>query len=253
MTPTERGRFCAMCTKEVVDFTRMSDAQLVKFISQTENSICGHVKQNQLNRTIAVLNEPKSQILYRPWYERVLAATVFLFTFGSVKSQSQPNVNEIDQNQATTIETYFENTIPNSDESNIHEIILRGVVLDSLSNDPLAFAYVECKSFNLKVQTNLDGMFELKLALSEMIDSIVIQVHFSGYENKNITIYKSDYHYSITVYLPEILNHNVMIDQNDLVDGKIMVVRGKIDYREPKPESKSQRFWRRMKFWKRRR
>jgi len=51
MTPTERGRHCAACQKNVVDFTTYSSRQLFAEISAGKN-ICGRFHQDQLNRLI---------------------------------------------------------------------------------------------------------------------------------------------------------------------------------------------------------
>ncbi len=62
MTPVEKGRFCGSCQKQVVDFTTMSDTQLVTFFRKpSTGSVCGRFMQDQLDRTIDI---PKKRI---PW------------------------------------------------------------------------------------------------------------------------------------------------------------------------------------------
>lgn len=62
MTPAEKGRFCNACQKQVIDFTGMSDAQLVAFFKKTSSgSACGRFIQDQLNRDIVI---PQRRI---PW------------------------------------------------------------------------------------------------------------------------------------------------------------------------------------------
>lgn len=246
MTPTERGRFCAMCTKEVVDFTKMSDEQLAKYISHSENSICGHIRKNQLNRAIDILGEPKSQIQCRPWFERILAATVFLFTLGSVKGQSQPNVNVVSQNQLTSIGHQSEQTISKPDESTSHEIILRGVVFDSLNNEPLPFANVVCNSFSAAASTDINGVFELKFDFNSMPDSIVLEIFYTGFGKSEFTVKKEDFEKPIEIYLAT-RETEISVDIPERV-----VIVGALQFTPVQFETKSQRFWRRMKFWKRR-
>jgi hypothetical protein len=52
MTPTEKGAFCSSCSKEVKDFTNSSDQEILKTIEASENQICGHISNHQLNRTL---------------------------------------------------------------------------------------------------------------------------------------------------------------------------------------------------------
>lgn len=62
MTPTEKGRFCAACQKEVVDFTNMREAELVAFFRKKKTgSVCGRFNDTQLNTEMTV---PPKRI---PW------------------------------------------------------------------------------------------------------------------------------------------------------------------------------------------
>lgn len=50
MTPKEKGRFCNICSKTVIDFTKMPIEDIQEFIHQNKNNrICGHFKQSQLD------------------------------------------------------------------------------------------------------------------------------------------------------------------------------------------------------------
>lgn len=52
MTPQEKGRFCAVCSKTVKDFTRSSDQEVLKAFSRPEDDICGRFNETQLNRNL---------------------------------------------------------------------------------------------------------------------------------------------------------------------------------------------------------
>jgi hypothetical protein len=53
MQPTEKGRHCQSCCKTVVDFTGMSDAEIIRHLSQAGPHVCGRLMPDQLNRTLA--------------------------------------------------------------------------------------------------------------------------------------------------------------------------------------------------------
>ena len=56
MTPAEKGRFCASCQKMVVDFSVMTDAQIVAvFEKQAGELTCGRFQIAQLERELVVL------------------------------------------------------------------------------------------------------------------------------------------------------------------------------------------------------
>ncbi|MFN8281732.1 MAG: hypothetical protein U0U67_00855 [Chitinophagales bacterium] len=51
MTENEKGRHCDVCSKVVVDFTNMSDAEVVDYLQQhAQQKTCGHFRSNQLSQ-----------------------------------------------------------------------------------------------------------------------------------------------------------------------------------------------------------
>jgi hypothetical protein len=56
MTVVDKGRFCASCRKNVIDFTKSSDREIVKAFD-TNNNVCGRFNDSQLNRDLFVPKE----------------------------------------------------------------------------------------------------------------------------------------------------------------------------------------------------
>ncbi|VXB68896.1 MULTISPECIES: TonB-dependent receptor plug domain-containing protein [Chryseobacterium] len=53
MTPQEKGRFCAVCSKTVRDFTNDPDDEILDFFSDhSSQNICGNFYESQLNRNM---------------------------------------------------------------------------------------------------------------------------------------------------------------------------------------------------------
>ena len=71
MQPEEQGRYCGACSKTVVDFSGMSDREIVQYLSKAGQRVCGRVAPEQLNRAIAV--EPAAGKGWRGWWHWVLA------------------------------------------------------------------------------------------------------------------------------------------------------------------------------------
>jgi hypothetical protein len=50
MFPTEKGAFCAACSKVVIDFSNLSDDEVKNyFIQNKEQQTCGRFKNHQLS------------------------------------------------------------------------------------------------------------------------------------------------------------------------------------------------------------
>lgn len=63
MTPVEKGHFCNNCEKTVIDFSKMSDQEIVNFYKKNGGKLCGRFHHSQLNRDIR-LTPPKVNSIF---------------------------------------------------------------------------------------------------------------------------------------------------------------------------------------------
>lgn len=59
MEPAEQGRHCQSCQKTVVDFTTMSDQQVLNYLAKAGPHICGRLASDQINRSFIPLAPPQ--------------------------------------------------------------------------------------------------------------------------------------------------------------------------------------------------
>ncbi|PWN60795.1 TonB-dependent receptor plug domain-containing protein [Chryseobacterium viscerum] len=52
MTPDEKGRFCAVCSKTVRDFRNAQDDEIIEVFTNASQEICGNFNPSQLNRDL---------------------------------------------------------------------------------------------------------------------------------------------------------------------------------------------------------
>jgi hypothetical protein len=53
MRPTERGAFCNSCQKEVIDFTSMTDREVMEYLSKNKLG-CSRFRSDQLDRNLTI-------------------------------------------------------------------------------------------------------------------------------------------------------------------------------------------------------
>jgi len=63
MSPSEKGRHCAACQKTVIDFTVMSDTEVLRYMAQAGPHVCGRLAPDQLNRPLIPLTPPQKNKL----------------------------------------------------------------------------------------------------------------------------------------------------------------------------------------------
>ena len=82
MAPQAKGRYCSACEKTVVDFTRMSDAELIAFLQKsTDQSTCGRLRNDQMDRPLIL------PVAHPAWYNRL--GLLFLGVLGTVTAEGQ--------------------------------------------------------------------------------------------------------------------------------------------------------------------
>ena len=186
MTPVDKGRYCDSCQKSVVDFTGMSDTQLVAFFKKpSTGSVCGRFHNEQLERDIAF---PKKRI---PWFKYILQICLPVFiTSTKAISQGKPQVkiNELTENC----------TIPDSNKNEIVEgqmapapmkSRLQGRVLDEDGN-AIPFATVIVRGTHQGANCDADGYFNFKVRPGDKFVTVIASS--IGYEQKEKTISNND-------------------------------------------------------------
>ena len=72
MSLADKGRFCASCQKQVIDFTQSSDRQVAE-VFKKEGNVCGRFLKSQLERDLVIPKEKN-----RFWMAASAAVVAFL-------------------------------------------------------------------------------------------------------------------------------------------------------------------------------
>ena len=81
MTPNEKGRFCKLCTKTVVDFTNKTDKEIQDYVLDNKDQrICGHFYKKQLDSLTIEIPE---EVFYQKLSFSKVFLLVLLITMGT--------------------------------------------------------------------------------------------------------------------------------------------------------------------------
>jgi len=212
MKPDTQGRFCNSCSKQVVDFTGLSDSEIINLISRAKGSICGRLMESQINRELITETE-RSQI--KP-FNPIMAGLVFLSL--AEQASAQQHVDSPDALSKTSLQqfvlppiNFIHNHVMTADTV-IH--IINGQILDSVNSYPLSGVSVLIKGTNVGVLTNDKGFFELNVPDNLVADSILLSVSYIGYKHDTLVINSHNAR-----------SNQFFLKQVDMLMGDVVIVR----------------------------
>lgn len=175
MQPEEKGKFCMHCQKNVVDFTKLSDQEIVNVLSSTDK-VCGRftsLQINSLNRQLQV--EHGSTLKFGGL--KLAAVVMTAFSWGTIQAKNGTAATGQYQNVTNVAPTHplSEDTIPDR---------ITGKVVDE-DNIPIVGAIIKLIGADGGTQTDLNGNF-LLLVNDKGIDSV--SVSMVGYKTSHFSI-----------------------------------------------------------------
>ncbi len=185
MAPTDQGRFCNTCAKEVVDFSMMTDTEILNyFTTLTNEKVCGRALPSQLDRTITWPKETKKRLF---WYWNYIVMFFMFFAKPSV-SKAQGNVQCVTEAQLNSIKAININnalTCKVGEPVKIGSRVINGKVTD-IDGNPVSFATILLKNSKVGVSADAEGKYSIKVNSK----SDTLEISAAGFERKIINLAK---------------------------------------------------------------
>jgi len=207
MEDRSNGRHCLHCSKTVIDFTSMSNDEIIGYLTTT-NNVCGRfvpIQLDDVNHQVSKEDMPEA-ITWKSW---LLAAGIFAATlFTKLSAQTSTPVSAPTEQNAIGI---LDKKMPMMGKVSVSNIaktrIIKGQILDE-NNLPLPGAAVSVCQGNSGTMTNANGEFELAIPLS----STKLLVRFIGYNSKELVIDpNTDPNYQVKLQLSAAMMGEVVI------------------------------------------
>ncbi len=217
MPPVDKGKFCGSCNKQVVDFSLMSDQQVLNYFSTTTGKTCGRFAEDQLQRELIPIKIEKK----KTWWFAALMPLLLFFDKATAQKKNvttpgtpavikKDPIQQIMGKVAAPVlndkEAYFGEVVKNKQcarllgdtvLASIHEpftkdefatvdkLSIIGKVLDENGN-AVPFATISIKKTFTSFSADNDGHFQTKI--NNLNSSINIEVSAIGYETKQVEI-----------------------------------------------------------------
>lgn len=192
MSPTEKGKFCSACQKNVIDFTKSSDREII-LAYEKEEKLCGRFRISQLDRDMIIPKEKKSI-----WM--IAAASLIAFLgLGNQTAQAQGKAR-IEQTDKKQLNDSVKN---NSSNKNKYS----GTILDE-QNNPLPGATLFINKTLSRVHSDVDGRFSIEANKGD-----ILKVLFIGYKGVEFKLGKIN-DLTIKMKTDEVVSMGVSIIRN---------------------------------------
>lgn len=179
MLPSQQGRFCSSCQKTVVDFTGMSDQEVLNWFATLPGGVCGRFREGQLNHELIPQLERKNGGLGL-W--RYLLAGLLLSSEVSAQTRSAgPPVSQRDSirlDDVLTVGKVSTQRLPHSPKRPLPDT-LRGRLVDSGNGKPVSYASITTGRYH-GVATDPEGYFAIPR--SAIADGHTLTISCVGYK-----------------------------------------------------------------------
>jgi hypothetical protein len=175
MTPQEQGRFCGSCQKTVVDFSVMTDKEVLEYFSKANQHVCGRFSNDQLDRELKVV-EKKKRLSWVYVWNVLLASLLMTKTYAQGKPVKKlPVKTEVwDQRTMGIVAT----PEPKQREEAVMPVTLKGKVIDAQTKQPIAGASIMVKDADRGAMADTLGNFELTVARKK---AFTLEISAVGY------------------------------------------------------------------------
>jgi len=154
MMPDDKGRFCLSCTKQVIDFSKMTDQELIRFFKQNRaGEVCGQLSAYQLNHELT--EAPRRRGLL-PYFLRATLPAMLFINRAEAQQTALPGETAVvrpavDVADLQRLKLHAADSAP---------VVLKGNVVDQ-EGKPVAFASIKVVGTEQYSLADSTGRFQL--------------------------------------------------------------------------------------------
>lgn len=225
MSKNDVGLFCTHCEKHVIDFSKLSDEEVLAIVEKLGDNFCGRFTKSQLDRVFVAAKKKQTS----PRLNKILAG---LFAFGMLET-AQLNAKEIKSIETVQLDSKQQA----GDAENVlekNEFVgdtTKNVVSGTVKFGPtiaITNGSVSVEGTNVLTQLDSAGNFRLAIPDSLVKDSIVLLIYSNGYIPQTLTLTKNELPAVRTIYLQEEI----------MIEGGIRAMPNSIDVNPRKLKSR---------------
>jgi hypothetical protein len=179
MQDITKGKFCNLCSKQVIDFTNFTDEQIIQYFEQ-QGETCGRLTQKQIDRINLLLQKQSNDQpnLWRIFAWALSASTITsITTLQEVKAENTVYQEVINKKTPLQIIDTTKNTTSQS-------WIISGKVRAVSDSTDLLGVTVMIKGTSIGTITDLDGTYKLDISQFSNQSEVILVFSVIGFETQ---------------------------------------------------------------------
>lgn len=217
MKPTEKGRFCGSCQKEIIDFRGFSIEEILKIHDENKGQVCGIYLKNHFEDQAI-----EKEVNFLPPL-KFIAAGLLAFIGPDISH------SHIDIKSKQVIEWSL--NVPKPFDIN--------GTIKSKEGEPISGAKIYIEELNLETISNKNGSFQLVLAGVKVITGYTLTIEHSNYEKVTQRLTESSFNTSTSANIKVVMDKTKSKNlQKDTIDQINYTIKGNVKHKitgEPIP------------------
>ena len=194
MSLEREGRFCSGCQKTVIDFTAMSDQEIIQYFKNAKGNTCGRFLEDQLEKRYTIGS--KKRMNWFKYFVQVLIPTILITT----KSYSQGEVKAKPPVCTSPIKPDENARIRLGGVSSVQPVTAIYGKVTNKEGQALEAASVFIKGTNYGMAADKNGVFVLG---TKNKFPLTISISYVGYETLEVTVDEKKAESSLDIVLNE--------------------------------------------------
>jgi carboxypeptidase-like protein/type IX secretion system substrate protein len=211
MTETDKGRFCMSCRKEVIDFSIMTDQQVLSHMANAAGGVCGRFKNEQLNRDITERKE--KELAWYKYFIHVMIPALLMTNKSSAQERITGDTIVCTRPKDST--SLLTGKVDIRQEIRKHEAItIEGKITDE-KLQPISGATIIIKGTRNGVASDMNG--EFTILINKDIYKPILAISYIGFEQK-------EFHIDINKAKDNTIKLSAVLKQTTTGLGEVVVV-----------------------------
>jgi hypothetical protein len=143
MKPNDKGSYCDLCSKTVIDFTKLNQVEISEAMRKSGNKICARVTSTQLNSPLISSESPFELTIPKPKVAASLALAASLTIGHASHAENHFEPTEFVQSTDEIIDSKRETSASKLSEPELNELaVFKGKVISEDLKQPIENAKI---------------------------------------------------------------------------------------------------------------